>query len=97
MNGDIENLDLEELKYKHIILRNLQKMSIRDVELLEGKNLDLTNEVIVLKESIQRLTETNVNTTRLMVNALTNNNKMKEDYRNVIQKLELEIKEFKNK
>jgi len=88
-------LDIEELRYKHIVLRNLQKTAILAIEKLEVKEVDLTNEIIKLKESITSLTETNIINQKLMIGALTNNNDMKEDYRNRIQNLEQELLKFK--
>jgi hypothetical protein len=88
-------LDIEELRYKHIILRNLQKTAILEIEKLEATKLDLTNEVIELKKSITALTESNVINKNLMIGALTNNNNMKDDYRNRIQVLEKELAEYK--
>jgi hypothetical protein len=85
-------LDIEELRYKHIILRNLQKTAIREIDKLEVKNVDLTNEVIELKDSIVALTANNAINQKLMIGALTNNNTMKDDYRNRIQELERQLK-----
>jgi len=85
-------LDIEELRYKHIILRNLQKTAISEIDKLEIINVDLTNEVIELKKSITALTENNTINQKLMIGALTNNNQMKEDYRKRIQSLENELK-----
>ena len=92
MEGNIEDLQLEELRYKHIILRNLQKTAISSIELLEDKNLTLTNEIIELKATIQTLSNNATNSNRMMINAITNNNAMKDDYRRRIQKLEEELK-----
>ena len=92
MEGNIEDLQLEELRYKHIILRNLQKTAISSIELLEDKNLTLTNEIIELKATIQTLSNNATNSNRMMINAITNNNAMKDDYRKRIQKLEEELK-----
>jgi len=96
-NGDrdVIDLDLEELRYKHILLRNLQKSAILEIDKLETKNVNLTNEIIALKESIISLTENNAVNQKLMIGALTNNNNMKEDYRNRIQALEQELSEYK--
>tara|TARA_R110000796_G_scaffold219934_1_gene335990 strand:+ start:6638 stop:7003 length:366 start_codon:yes stop_codon:yes gene_type:complete len=88
-------LDVEELRYKHIVLRNLQKTAILAIEKLEAKEVELINEVIELKESITSLTETNSINQKLMIGALTNNNNMKDDYRNRIQALEKELAECK--
>jgi hypothetical protein len=85
-------LDIEELRYKHIILRNLQKTAILEIDKLEVKNVDLTNEVIELKDSIVALTANNAINQKLMIGALTNNNTMKDDYRNRIQELERQLK-----
>jgi hypothetical protein len=89
-------LDIEELRYKHILLRNLQKTAILEIDKLEVTKVDLTNEVIELKKSITALTENNAINQKLMIGALTNNNNMKEDYRNRIQALEVELAEYKN-
>ena len=96
-NGDRDVIDLplEELRYKHIILRNLQKSAILSITDLEEKNVNLTNEVIKLQESIVSLSKTNAINQKLMIGALTNNNAMKDDYRNRIQALEQELKEYK--
>jgi hypothetical protein len=88
-------LDIEELRYKHIILRNLQKSAILSIEKLEVTKVDLTNEIIELKKSITSLTENNAINQKLMIGALTNNNDMKETYRNRIQVLERELIEKK--
>ena len=94
---DVIDLPLQELRYKHIILRNLQKTAIREIKALEDKNLILTNEAILLREQDQRLNETNATSTKLMVNALTNNNNMKDDYRNRIQDLEKKLDDCNKK
>jgi len=94
---DLIDLPLQELRYKHIILRNLQKTAILEIKALEDKNLILTNEAILLREQIQRLSETNATSTKLMVNALTNNNNMKDDYRNRIQDLEKKLDDCNKK
>ena len=96
-NGDkdIIDLPLEELRYKHIILRNLQKSAILSIKDLEEKNINLTNEVIKLQESITSLSKNNAINQKLMIGALTNNNNMKDDYRNRIQVLEKELSEYK--
>ena len=95
-NGDRDVIDLplEELRYKHIILRNLQKTAILNIKELEEKNINLTNEVIKLQESITTLSKTNSINQKLMINALTNNNSMKDDYRNRIQALEQELSKY---
>lgn len=97
MEGNIEDIQLEELRYKHIVLRNLQKTAIVEINKLESKNEELTIEVETLRKSIVDLTNTNQVNQKLMINALTNNNSMKDDYRNRIQQLEKELEEFKNK
>ena len=88
-------LDIESLRYKHILLRNLQKIAIAEIDKLEVKEVKLTNEVIELKKSITALTENNAINQKLMIGALTNNNAMKDDYRNRIQALEKELAECK--
>jgi hypothetical protein len=86
-------LDIEELRYKHIVLRNLQKTAIREIDKLEVKNVELADEVIELKDSIVALTKTSAVNQKLMIGALTNNNAMKDDYRNRIQALEQQLKD----
>lgn len=87
-----ESDDIETLRHKHIALRNLQKIAITSITDLEASNLILTNENIELKIEIQRLSAANTTANMLMVNALTNNNKMKEEYRIRIQTLEEQLK-----
>jgi len=88
-------LDIEELRYKHIVLRNLQKVAIREIDALEVKNVGLTHEIEEMKDSIVALTANNAVNQKLMIGALTNNNAMKDDYRNRIQALENELKKYK--
>jgi hypothetical protein len=88
--------DLDTLRYKHIALRNLQKVAILEIVALEERNVNLTNEIISLKSDVQRLSQSNVIANNLMTNALINNNSMKDDYRVAIQKLEKKIEELKN-
>jgi len=88
-------LDIEELRYKHIVLRNLQKTAIREIDKLETKNMELTHEIEEMKDSIVALTKTSAVNQKLMIGALTNNNAMKDDYRNRIQALESELKKYK--
>jgi len=71
--------------------------TISEIDKLELKNRKLIQEVEDLKKSIIALTETNAISQKLMVGALTNNNNMKDDYRNRIQTLERELAEYKNK
>jgi hypothetical protein len=94
---DVIDLPLEELRYKHIVLRNLQKTAIREIDALEDKNLKLTDEAILLRAQVQRLSATNATSTTLMVNALTNNNNMKDDYRKRIQDLEKKLDDCNKK
>jgi hypothetical protein len=84
-------LDIEELRYKHILLRNLQKIAISEISKLEEKNIALNDEIIELKKSITALTQNNAVNQKLMIGALTNNNSMKDDYRNRIQELEKQL------
>jgi len=86
-------LDIEELRYKHILLRNLQKIAIGEINKLENKNVSLNKEITELRESIKALTENNAINQKLMIGALTNNNAMKDDYRNRIQDLEKQLKD----
>jgi hypothetical protein len=96
MEEDEIHADLETLRYKHIALRNLQKVAILEIVALEEKNVNLTNEVISLKSDVQRISQSNVIANKLMTNALINNNSMKDDYRVAIQKLEKKIEDLKN-
>jgi hypothetical protein len=84
-------LDIEELRYKHILLRNLQKKAIISIEELEADNLKLNFDNIQLRETIKTLTESNAKSNMLMINAIKNNNDMKDDYRNRIQALERQL------
>ena len=97
MEENIDDIQLQELRHKHIILRNLQKIAIKEIDALEAKNVKLTHEIEDLKKSITALTNNNVINQKLMLGALTNNNSMKDDYRNRIQALEAELAKYKNK
>lgn len=90
-----ESDDIEVLRHKHIILRNLQKRAIVSIDELEAKNLKLTNDNIELRNSIQQLSESAAVSNNLMIKALTVNNNMKDDYRNRIQSLENELAKYK--
>jgi len=85
-------LDIEGLRYKHILLRNLHKKAMISIDELEAKNLKLNDDNIELRESVQRLSQANTTANMLMVSALTNNNAMKEDYRKRINELEEQLK-----
>jgi hypothetical protein len=87
-----ENDDIEILRHKYIALRGLQKIAIVSITDLEEKNLILTNENIELKKTVQTLSASNATVNMLMINALTNNNKMKDEYRLRIQTLEEQLK-----
>lgn len=91
-----ESDDIETLRHRHIVLRKLQEIAIMENEKLEAKNLVLSNENIVLKDTIQMLTNNVAIANKMMVNAITNNNNMKDDYRNRIQALETELLKYKN-
>jgi hypothetical protein len=90
-----ESDDIEVLRYKHIILRRLQKTAIGEIDVLEAKNLKLTNDNIKLRKTVQQLSESTANSNNLMIKALTVNNTMKDDYRNRIQALENELAKYK--